>query len=66
MAGAGFERPPKTTGNTCGSLKSGAQSGALDAPERPSDHGLAVVIERWASLPKTIKTGILALIGTCR
>ncbi|QEG33942.1 hypothetical protein [Bythopirellula goksoeyrii] len=41
-----------------------ASGAAVDAENTPLDPDLATVIEQWASLPKAIKSGILAMVGS--
>jgi hypothetical protein len=48
--------------NSSGSAPSGAESGALGAPEAPLDPNLAAVVEAWPKLREPIKAGILAMI----
>jgi hypothetical protein len=40
----------------------GAESGALGAENRPEDPDLGAVVDAWATLPETIKAGILAMV----
>jgi hypothetical protein len=40
----------------------GAESGALDDEEHPSDPDLALIQERWPGLPEHIKSAIMALV----
>jgi hypothetical protein len=62
VGGKGLEVPPKNTGNDGGGDQSGAECGALEARDAPSDLDLAAVVDAWPALPDAIKAGILAMI----
>ena len=44
------------------SQKVGARGGALESEIGISDPDLAVIIERWGSLPGAVRAGILAMV----
>jgi hypothetical protein len=66
MEAAGIEPAPKSSGNSGGRDQSGAECGALAAPEASLDPDLAAVVDAWPTLPAAIKAGILAMIGAAK
>ncbi|TWU06886.1 hypothetical protein CA54_52880 [Symmachiella macrocystis] len=62
MEAAGIEPDPKSSGNRGGGDQSGAESGALNVQNAPTDPDLQVIIDAWPALPEAIKVGILAMI----
>ena len=66
VVGAGLEHPAKSSGNDGGGGQSGAECGALGAPNAPLDPDLAVVVDAWPKLPDAIKAGILAIVTAAR
>jgi hypothetical protein len=63
---AGIELPQQSTGNSSINPQSGAESGALDAQNRPCDADLAEVVQSWPSLPEALRAGILAMVRAAR
>jgi hypothetical protein len=62
VAGTGFERPSKNTGNSTVDPQGGAESGALGVRGRPIDPELAAVVDAWPTLPAATRSAILAMI----
>ena len=54
--------PRENTGKIGVSSQSGAESGAVDAENRPDDPRLEEVIDAWGGLPDAVKAGILAMV----
>ena len=52
------ENPEETTHFS----ESGAESGANDPKNDPIDPDLALVVERWDSLPDAVRAGIVAMV----
>jgi len=44
------------------SQPSGAESGALGAPETLADPDLRAVVEGWPELPEAVRAGIVAMV----
>ena len=66
MEAAGIELVPQSSGNNGVGKQSGAECGALGAPEAPIDPDLAAVVDAWPRLPEAIKAGILAMIRAAK
>ena len=64
MEAAGIELPPKTSGKTAFSEKGGAESGALSAQSGPPAVDLRALIDAWPRLPRAVRAGILAIVGS--
>jgi hypothetical protein len=62
VAGTGFEPYTENATNSSRLTQSGADSGALNAPEAPIDSDLAMLIDAWPMLSESIKAVILALV----
>ena len=62
MTLSGVEHPSKMPGNHQIRPTGGAESGALAADPLPRDPDLAMLVERWDSLPAALKTGITAMV----
>jgi hypothetical protein len=64
VAGTGFERPAKNTGNTAGGLQGGAESGALGVRVATSDPLLEELLAAWPALSAEARTRIVAFLKT--
>ena len=62
MTLSGAEHPSKASGKPHIHTDGGAESGALAADPLPRDPDLAMLVERWDSLPAALKTGITAMV----
>lgn len=62
MGPEGSEHPPCTQPKTPISETVRTQSGTLDAEKPPADPDLALIQDRWATLPEHIKAAIMALV----
>ena len=62
MEAGGFEHPPLALSKTPISGEGGAKSGARDALKAPVDPDLALIQNRWPTLPEHIKAAVLALV----
>jgi hypothetical protein len=58
----GIRRTLEIYEETADFSKGGAESGANDPKNRPIDPDLALVVERWDSLPEAVRAGIVAMV----
>ena len=61
----GDRASPVSGSKTAISSERGTESGTVDAPNSPSDPDLAVIQDRWPSLPEHVKAAIMALVRSC-
>ncbi|MHC4517705.1 MAG: hypothetical protein ACYTAS_03880 [Planctomycetota bacterium] len=66
MGDTGLERPPLARSKTLISQERGTESGTVDVNKTPEDPDLALIVERWPSLPEHIKEAVLALVRGCQ
>jgi len=62
MGDEGIEHPPLTPSRRPISPDVSANSGAHDAPNYIQDPDLALVVDRWPTLPEHFKAAIRALV----
>ena len=58
----GIRTSAENTGIRGGPAQSGAESGAVDAENRPDDPRLVRVVDAWPGLPDVVQAGILAMV----
>ena len=58
----GVEQDQKSSGKTPLSQSDGAESGAVGAPDRPTDPDLQHLITAWPDLPDAVRAGITAMV----
>jgi len=65
IADEGNRTNPVSGSKTAIFSERGTESGTVDAPNSPSDPDLAVIQDRWPSLPEHVKAAIMALVRSC-
>ncbi len=57
-------KPCDNSGFASKANQGGAESGAVDSEEAPTDPDLQRLIEAWPTLPKPVKAGVVAMMNS--